>query len=60
MKIIGQRTWHVTSSLPKQDGGKKFREKSAGKVKNFYIGEQVNFVRQRSVNLRDEKLHNAV
>ena len=51
MKRIGQRTWHVTS-LPKQNGGKKFREKSAGKAENFYFGEQGNFVRQGYVNLR--------
>ena len=30
---------------------KKIREKSAGKVENFYFGEQGNFVRKGFVNL---------
>ena len=62
MKRIGQRTWHVPLSLPKQYGGKKFRGKSAGETENFYFGEQGNFVGQGFMNLGgwDEKLHNAV
>ena len=54
MKAIGQRTWHVTLSLPKQYGGKMSGGNSAG--------EQGNFVGQRFMNLGsgDEKLHNAV
>ena len=51
MKRIGQRTRHVTPSLPKQDGAKMFREKSAEEAENFYFGEQGNFVRQGFVNL---------
>ena len=54
MKRIGQRTWHVILSLPKQYGGKMSGENSAG--------EQGNFVGQGFMNLGngDEKLHNAV
>ena len=44
MKRIGQRTWHVRSSLPKQDGGKKFSEKFGGEAENIYFEEQGNFV----------------
>ena len=30
MNRMGQRTWHVPVSLPKEYGGKMFRQKSAG------------------------------
>ena len=56
MKRIGQKTWLVIPLLPKQDGGKNFREKFAGEAENLYFGEQGNFARQNCMMQHKKKL----